>query len=792
MNLLLAAWAILMLAVAALAAPGDENWDAGWSLPGADEEVTSVLEFGGDLVVTGYFSHVGDLSASGVARYDGAAWAAMGGGLHGDVECSVIYGGQLIVGGQILDAGGSPLGGMARWNGASWDLDPFGAIEYVTDMAVLGGSLVVCGDFFEVDGTPMKAFASWDGAQWNDMGVNDWEDVYPYDITSDGSNVYATGFMEWIADTYVAHVARWDGAQWHAMGGGLTDESGDPFDASGESIHAWGGQVAVTGYFARAGGQDLPNFAVWNGSGWGALGPDPDFFAGGTPPLVIGDYAGDLLVFNGFSFVYRWNGSFWNGIGWNGAVFCSGMYGTDLVFGGLFREMIDVRAHNVARYDGSAWHAMAAGDGIIGATSFGDAQAVHAWNDLLLVSGRAQNFYGDDVSGTVLAAWDGTDWADMGLGAQASSLAEIDFMVTYQGDLVVNGSIDNAGGTPCNSFARYDGVSWSPLGNAVTNGGGSGMVVLDGELYAIVYTPAKVVAKYQPGTDSWLPIGDDPAGFDLYELGTYQGYLIVAGSFPSIDGVAANHIARWDGAAWHPLGAGVEGVVRELREAGGKLVVAGSLTAAGGAPVNRIAAWDGAGWSTFGDGVIGSIEALQEVGTDLYAAGNFYQAGGLPAANIARWDGGAWSALGSGLDDFALDMAVYGGSLVAVGEFTSAGGRFSSSIAGWTPPAGTGVGDDPRVRGGALLSLGPARPNPLLNGTAVAFEMPRAGDARLDVLDVRGRRVARRELRGLNPGSHTVSWDGKGRDGRDVAAGTYILRVRAAGVEGVRRVAVVR
>lgn len=783
-----AALLCLLLAGSVLAAPGDENWATTWNLPGADDEVHDAVEFQGDLVIVGRFHAVGDAPAPGVAIFDGTAWAGLGDGIHGEVYDAQVYGGLLYVCGDLRDAGDNALGGMARWNGSAWEFNPLGPVDYVNGMAVLGSQLVIMGDFGEVDGQFIDSFAMWDGAQWNGTGAGF---AYGSDITSDGSNVYATGQFEWIGDTYAAHVARWDGSQWHAMGGGLTDEFGDPYDAYGESIHAWNGMVAVTGEFARAGGQDLANFAVWDGSGWGALGSDPAFF-GGDFPIVIGDHDGDLLVFNGQSFVYRWNGLFWNGIGWGGVVNCAADYGSDLVFGGGFRDMIGVRAHNVARYDGSSWHAMADGNGIIGFTSFGDAQSVHVWNDLLLVGGREQNFYGDDVTGTVLAGWNGADWVDMGLGDQGSSVAQIDCMVTYQGDLVVNGNIDNAGGTPCNSFARYDGTSWSPLGDAVTSSGGSGMVVLDGELYAIVYTPGKVVARYQPGTDSWLTIGDDPPGSDLYELGTFQGDLIVAGSFPSIDGVTANRIARWDGTAWHPLGAGVEGAVRALHEADGKLVVAGSLTAAGGVSVERIAAWDGSVWSTYGDGFYGSVRAVQELGGTLYAAGDFALSSTEPRYNIASWDGGAWIPLGSGLDDFALDLAAYDGDLVVVGEFTSAGGRASSSIAVWSPGTSTGVGDDPRVRPGNLLALGPARPNPFQHGTSVSFTMPRSGDARLDVLDVRGRRIAGRVLRGLNPGVHTATWDGKGRDGRAAAAGTYFLRVRAAGVEGVRRVAVVR
>ncbi|MBC8426822.1 hypothetical protein H8E07_22135, partial [bacterium] len=95
-----------LLAAPLLAAPGDENWDTGWSLPGTDAEVTSVIEYGGDLVITGFFDYVGDVAADGVARFDGTSWSAIGAGVPGDIYCSVIYGGDLYVGGEINDGGG--------------------------------------------------------------------------------------------------------------------------------------------------------------------------------------------------------------------------------------------------------------------------------------------------------------------------------------------------------------------------------------------------------------------------------------------------------------------------------------------------------------------------------------------------------------------------------------------------------------------------------------------------------------------------------------------------------------
>lgn len=769
-----------------VAAPGDENWATTWSLGGADGEVTNVLTFDGDLVVTGFFSNIGDVPAAGVARYDGTTWSAFGDGVHGEVYGAAVYDGDLLVAGQLTDAWGTPIGGMARWNGASWDVDPFGATEYLDGIAALGNQLVIMGTPGTVGGVEVVGFAMWDGTQWNDMGITDF-DVYGYDITSDATNVYVTGSIEFLAGEYVKHVARWDGSQWHAMGSGLTDEFGDPFDASGESIHAWDGKVAVSGYFAEAGGQALPNFAVWDGSSWGALGSDPGFFSGDTP-YVIGHDGGDLYVFNGFSFLYRWNGLFWDGLGSGGLFNAAAPFAGDVFVGGSFRDFDGTVAQNLVRFDGtSTWSAVASGNGITRT-----ADAVHVWDDLLVVTGNRSTGYGDDVQGALVAAWNGTDWVDLGLGTQGSAVAEIDHMVTYQGDLVVNGNIDNAGGTPCNSFARYDGTTWSPLGDANLNSGGLGMVVVDGTLYALTYKPGSIVARYDDGTDAWIEIGDNPGGTVFYGLGSYQGDVVATGSWSSIDGVAAERIAAWDGTDWAPLGAGVDGLVRTMVEHDGDLYVGGSFANAGGAPARNVAAWDGSTWSALGDGLGNQIRDLFVYDGAVHATGDFTSSGTEAVAHVARWDGSAWQPLGSGLNDDGQAMAQFEESLVVVGDFTTAGGISSANIAVWTATTSTSIDDGFVDETASLLRIGGSWPNPSTGRTTVSFDLERAASVRMEVLDVRGRRVSGRLLRGLGAGSHTVQWNGRDRAGRDVASGTYFVRLRIPGGTATTKVAVRR
>ena len=107
------------------------------------------------------------------------------------------------------------------------------------------------------------------------------------------------------------------------------------------------------------------------------------------------------------------------------------------------------------------------------------------------------------------------------------------------------------------------------------------------------------VPRFKPSTpqnDGWA------SGFNLPGMNTYvyalavgpDGSLYAGGDFTTAGGVAAHHIARWDGTAWQPLGSGMDGGVYALAVGpDGSLYAGGDFTTAGGVAANRIARWDG-------------------------------------------------------------------------------------------------------------------------------------------------------------------------------------------------------
>ena len=147
----------------------------------------------------------------------------------------------------------------------------------------------------------------------------------------------------------------------------------------------------------------------------------------------------------------------------------------------------------------------------------------------------------------------------------------------HENDLLAGGAFGHMAGNLANCIARWNGDTWSALGEGIH------------------------------GTVLAIEIYDDQ--------------VIAGGSFDSAGGVAANNIAAWDGASWHPLGDGVDNVVTALAVHDNALIVGGEFTSAGGMSTNNIAQWYSATWSPLGSGVDGRVEVLLAYDTAVYVGG---------------------------------------------------------------------------------------------------------------------------------------------------------------------------
>ena len=86
-----------------------------------------------------------------------------------------------------------------------------------------------------------------------------------------------------------------------------------------------------------------------------------------------------------------------------------------------------------------------------------------------------------------------------------------------------------------------------------------------------------------------------------------------------------------------------------------------------------------------------------------------------------------------------------------------------------------------------------AVPNPFNPQTNIRYELREAGNVRLEVYDLAGRRI--RVLRdgvAESAGQHEVTWDGRSDTGRAVPSGTYLYRLEVGSFVATRRMALVR
>jgi hypothetical protein len=174
------------------------------------------------LYAGGFFSSAGGVPASGIAKWDGATWSALGGGTDGPVTALVVHddggGTALYVSGFFVTAGGVAAAGIARWDGSLWTAVGAGlagpARAHALDLVVhddgSGAALYAGGNFYVAGGLSARRVAKWDGSTWSALGRGVEGLVRALVSYDDGSGpALDVGGDFWTYDSGDRHLARW-------------------------------------------------------------------------------------------------------------------------------------------------------------------------------------------------------------------------------------------------------------------------------------------------------------------------------------------------------------------------------------------------------------------------------------------------------------------------------------------------------------------------------------------------------------------------------------------------------
>jgi hypothetical protein len=447
----------------------------------------------GNLYAGGNFTTAGGAPANFIAEWSvsAQAWSALGSGMSGGAE-TCVYAlafdrtrNLLYAGGCFATADDVTANGIAMWDGSGWHASGSGMSRVAYDPYIMAlacdssGNLYAGGVFTAAGDVAAAGIARWDGSFWHPLGsgirgINGEVTALAFDSIG---NLYAGGTFTTAGGTTANCIAEWNvSAQaWSALGSGMGGYGGPTVLALACDNE---GKLNVGGYFFTAGALRANNIAKWDGSSWTAFGQGLGTLNGNLPIYVYAlafDNAGHLYAGGNFTSaggmtvngIAMWNGSRWFalGSGLNGTVYsltCDSA--GNLYAGGQFSTTGDglTMVSNIAEWDGSAWSALDTGLGGFG---------INTWVDTVAFDSLGNIYAGGNftmacgVMANSIAKWDGSSWSALGSGTNAcvSALA-FDSM----GNLYAGGYFTTAGGVPANCIAMWNSASgWSALGSGM-------------------------------------------------------------------------------------------------------------------------------------------------------------------------------------------------------------------------------------------------------------------------------------------------------------------------------------
>ena len=597
------------------------------------------------------------------------------------------------------------------WNGSSYDYTGTGCLTSanVFDVEQRGTNIYLGGNFLTVDGNPFQYLVRWDGQNWSAPWLDDTGTPAQLDgpvsaLAYDGTqHMYVGGSFSGAGSVSMSNVGRLDGFTWESMtdtGGLVEGTNGSVFD-----VEIGGGEVIVVGQFSTAGGEtNVNNIAEWmsgqSDGTWSKLG-DGIVWAPGLFELSVGNaeawvsnFGTDPGIPASRIAVYDLAGESWSSPGDPafmppvGAVIAEVSGGNRVLSQGNFTGFGDPGTMRLAEWVPipGTWTQPSNMDDAYDTTALPNSWGLlSTLNDFYYFDNRITPAEEDlPVYTGGVTRFDGVDWHGLGQGFGAAGVAGhfVSAVYDHNGEIFVGGAFPNAGDARLPAVTRWQGGDWVAVGDELDTAG-----------------PAA-----------------DPV---VYTFATYQGDLVMGGCFESSGATTLDGVARWNGAAWVPIGAGFDSLrftcnpsqtwnqlngIHKLLPVGSDLYAGGSIFE--GADLNGIARWDGANWNTVGNGATnGVVFDLAEIGGDLFVGGTITTVDNFttPVNRIAMWDGAAWDDLNGGVDvgngvfEGVYALETIGSNLYAAGSFTTAGGVAVNNIARWDGatwhPLGTGLND---------------------------------------------------------------------------------------------------
>lgn len=717
--------------------------DGAWEPIGKlDDEVRALQVYDGNLYAGGNFRSSDDTELNYIARWNGSEWKSVGTGFDFHVSSLTLHNGKLIAGGLFQNS-------IAAWNGESWEYVGGSFTNDSGEESFIVSDLLSENDTLYVSGELLRFFeANLDIVAYRNESENTWINLgSPFD--NSGGTRTLTLFKDQLVaasgslpDSASTGVKKWNSSseEWQPMGSNLKEGIWD--------LHVNNGDLyAGTSVFS-------PSSKVFNGlarwdevtESWIRAVPTGVNVRYINTVMTIGD---ELVVGGQFSNVSDTTHNMFRNIAW--------IEDTSM----FTKEELDLSNTNGLAYD---------------ASTVGLGMDTYVFENNIIVGGRFD--YAGDVKANNIALWDGSNWEAMGEGLDGS----IRSMVTFEGQL----HAANLQGTAPGQVSKWHSSTeeWIPVGEPLAgiseagdplSGGIWRMVVYNDSLYAAggfnkeKGAIADLIVRWNPGNETWEEVGEGlQGGFRARGLTVYNGELYAGGAFNSSGDTMLNNVARWDEEtrSWQPVGDGLDGNVNVLT------VLDGDLHAAGIG--FKISTWVDSTqtWVLRNQGI---AEDSNVYGLDEYN-GEFFAGTDGGDTFLYRWDKNLkeWKGLANGPNNITYRMTGLNGKLHLPGFFTQAGGLPAIGFTTLDVDMLTSTEEEITAELVDKVNLLQNYPNPFNPSTQISYTLPKSAVVSLEVFNVIGQRVATLFSGRQNSGKHSIIFNAS-----KLSSGIYFYRLKA-------------
>ena len=261
---------------------------------------------------------------------------------------------------------------------------------------------------------------------------------------------------------------------------------------------------------------------------------------------------------------------------------------------------LGIGSGHIAKWNGASWAAIGAGF------------SADAHDAVITPNGTLYAVQQDSFVQETVWRWTGATWTGFGTITHATDAFIEDMISDRSGNLYIGGIWSALGGSGAiQNMAKWNGSTWSAMPGGNPNGrvlcfaiAPDGTIYVGGEFTSIGGISASKIARFNPLTNVWQPLGDAPTGTIPSVTGllfSRDGNLYANGGFTTIGGVPVNYVAKWNGAGWSAMGdARIQNVIRAplWEDESNGIVMAGTFYNASGGTYNGTKRWTGATWIT--------------------------------------------------------------------------------------------------------------------------------------------------------------------------------------------------